>query len=515
MEPSPAELRELSTIGAIMDWCLFPAPLREAFAASMGLEPTNPARLLAAIREADVLTAIGSMRVGDNPITPAARGMVETAWRVSQLFTGAVKTQLAIADEETAKKLQEERKLELLKAQLEVAKSTAVDATPKPASSGVKTFNLSEVIDQMLSGTAELISKEEEDELHAVFEERTEGPCHKAERPTIMQLSAFKCLLLADLSVYADFAIFGPHGNRIYKKLVMAGLIPAGVGEFRRVELRGPPNITVWTACFMVMRSAYIMWRIASMNALDRYLHKIWQLHRDYGSAVWHLLYQAEARMRSEELPEIQRTLVREKRVVEAAKGVHPFNPERPWAEAWVRATSERSDKFWNDEFVVPATLVRLRLKSLGQVVDGDLPVGDEKSDANLTKDTVNSSRGAAMVAPHPGPPAPAPPAGGQRRVQTGTARWTTNKKRNSLCPGFQNGTCHSSVPGDAQCPHDRNLRHQCNICLGTHTPAHCDGSGPGAAGPPAPGNGRGQGRGKGRGRGSRGTGKGRAPWQQ
>ena len=88
----------------------------------------------------------------------------------------------------------------------------------------------------------------------------------------------------------------------------MAGPIPSGMGQFRRVERRGPPDITVWTACFMVLRAAYIMLRIAGMNALDRYMRKVWQLYRDDGSAVWHLLYQAEARMRSEEMPDTQRT---------------------------------------------------------------------------------------------------------------------------------------------------------------------------------------------------------------
>ena len=124
----------------------------------------------------------------------------------------------------------------------------------------------------------------------------------------------------------------------------MSGLIPSGIGQFRRVELRGPRDITVYAACFMVLRAAYIMPRMAGMNALDRHMRKIWQLYRDYGSAVWHLLYQAEARLRSEEMPHIQRTLARESQAVTKAGGAHPYGAKRPWAQVWVYATSDTAD---------------------------------------------------------------------------------------------------------------------------------------------------------------------------
>ena len=105
-------------------------------------------------------------------------------------------------------------------------------------------------------------------------------------------------VLAEDDNAYPDFAIFGPHGNRMLRKLTMTGLAPSGVGCFRRVEIRGPPDLYTWTRSFMVWRALAIMLVISGVNALDRYNQKVWNFARDYGMQVWHLLYQAETRMR-------------------------------------------------------------------------------------------------------------------------------------------------------------------------------------------------------------------------
>ena len=39
-------------------------------------------------------------------------------------------------------------------------------------------------------------------------------------------------LLVRVLNLYADFAIFGPRGNRLRRKLTLTGLVPAGDGSY-------------------------------------------------------------------------------------------------------------------------------------------------------------------------------------------------------------------------------------------------------------------------------------------
>ena len=178
--------------------------------------------------------------------------------------------------------------------------AAAKEKHAKTASSTLSTCNLVEVWDQTLSGTAELISKEKVTEYYGVYEEKMEGDCPKEERPTREQLSCAVHVIDEDRAPSPDLAIFGPHGNRLQRKLVMSGLVPTGLGAFRRIELRGPPDIATWTAGFMVFRALAIMINMAGVNAIDKYIMKVWQLLKCYGTAVLHLLYQAEARMRNE-----------------------------------------------------------------------------------------------------------------------------------------------------------------------------------------------------------------------
>ena len=117
----------------------------------------------------------------------------------------------------------------------------------------------------------------------------------------------------------------------------------------------------------MVWRSLAIMLIIAGVNALDQHSAKVWKFARDYGVLVWHLLDQAETRMRVEEFPRIRRELMKEAEAIKKTGGTHSYDPKRPWALVWQRATGPESDRFWQDEFSTPATLARLHLNHMGE----------------------------------------------------------------------------------------------------------------------------------------------------
>ena len=70
-----------------------------------------------------------------------------------------------------------------------------------------------------------------------------EGECLAEERPTDEQLAAVDYVYKEEGNPSPDLAIFGPYGNRLQRKLTMCGLTPAGFGQFRRVELKGPPDL--------------------------------------------------------------------------------------------------------------------------------------------------------------------------------------------------------------------------------------------------------------------------------
>ena len=62
-----------------------------------------------------------------------------------------------------------------------------------------------------------------------------------------------------------------------------------GCGGFKRIELKGPPDLDTWLAAFMVLRAALIMLGACGPNVLDRYAKMMVKYAKDYGRQVWHL----------------------------------------------------------------------------------------------------------------------------------------------------------------------------------------------------------------------------------
>ena len=72
---------------------------------------------------------------------------------------------------------------------------------------------------------------------------------------------------------------------------------------------------------------------------------------------------------------------------VTKAGGKHPVDRTDMWRELWRKAVDH--DKFWQTEFIDKAVLVRLKLKEMGEVVDGDAPVEGPTS-SSLMADAAN-----------------------------------------------------------------------------------------------------------------------------
>eukprot|EP00971_Amphidinium_carterae_P009903 195299-Amphidinium_carterae.1 len=89
--------------------------------------------------------------------------------------------------------------------------------------------------------------------------------------PTLEQLSAVAALISASAPPYMDFSIYGPHANRITRKLRFQGLHLTASGELKRVELQGPEGIDQWLRCYKVLKCTLIMLGEAEIAALDRY----------------------------------------------------------------------------------------------------------------------------------------------------------------------------------------------------------------------------------------------------
>ena len=119
------------------------------------------------------------------------------------------------------------------------------------------------------------------------------------------QLSALFVAVTIMMSVYADFALWVPFWKRMLKKKRFMGRVPDEHGELQTVEILGPGSFDAWETCYNVFVTACLMLEIISAGALKRYLLHIKSLVKRF-PGCWAVIYQADARMRSEKAPRIK-----------------------------------------------------------------------------------------------------------------------------------------------------------------------------------------------------------------
>ncbi len=65
---------------------------------------------------------------------------------------------------------------------------------------------------------------------------------------------------------YLDFAVWGPYGHRIAKKVQMTGMVIGHKGELKNVEIFGPSSFADGEQCFRVFRTACLMINAVSLS---------------------------------------------------------------------------------------------------------------------------------------------------------------------------------------------------------------------------------------------------------
>ena len=107
-------------------------------------------------------------------------------------------------------------------------------------------------------------------------------PAEDAE-PTSDQLSAVRQVVAADAPPYADFAIFGPHGKRLLRKLMFTAWEQMPNGQWHKKELPGPPNLDSWWTSWKTLRTVLVMLDLVDVEHLDNYGEVIRGVSQSYG----------------------------------------------------------------------------------------------------------------------------------------------------------------------------------------------------------------------------------------
>ena len=73
------------------------------------------------------------------------------------------------------------------------------------------------------------------------------------------QNTALKHIIAGGFVPYVDFAIYGPHGDRIQRAMQLTGFTFGFDNTLQRREFRGPSRIEAWVQCYNVFACAMIM----------------------------------------------------------------------------------------------------------------------------------------------------------------------------------------------------------------------------------------------------------------
>ena len=324
------------------------------------------------------------------------------------------------------------------------------------------------------------------------------------EDPSVYQLSVVADHIKNLRVPYVDFSIFVPHANRHMKRLKMNGSMMGADGRLVPVELYMPPTYDQWEKCYNILATILRMTKVVSLVAVDRYRAHIRKFATRYGPKVWHLVYQADVRMRSEHMERMRISAMHDRAVAMTSGSMgHPFDPSSPYQYLWDEACKEKT--WWSDELTENAMLVLTHTASLSTLVSDDAAIV-------ATGSGYNPARQAPPTAPPPafvpqGAKKTAKPPRVSHQVANGV--YVANRRSVPLCEGFQTGACTELDARTLRCSRDSNRVHQCNKCLGPSHGANV-GTGCPATSPPeqhsAPRFNKG-GKGKGKGKGGKGKG--------
>lgn len=374
MEPSRDEAEAMTSVEKVCDWAELAGAPREAFLGALGLRPGTHVRVVAGIPEADYEEVCKTVRVpaanpSDPAVAPTAAVISQMALvgRTARLLCGLVPSQ--------------QQKKDLAERELKIREALAKAPASSKATSAERT-KLSEVIDQISAAEIDPLPDNDVEAAYALLKSKTGELPAEDEDLTSEQLSALSHLVTSNKVPYADFAVWGPFGVRIRRRTKFTGHIIGPNGDLAKVELLGPACCTIWCDCYLVLRTGLMMLDQVDAAVLDRYRNQFCKFVARFGEEVWAIAYQADVRCRLEHMPRLRNQAIEERRESLAAGARHEYDPKRPWAYVWKRATNDAA--FWKRELEDPAGTVIAKLRAISAFVDGDAPTDSRTALAAL-----------------------------------------------------------------------------------------------------------------------------------
>ena len=239
MEPTPAELDVMKLAADAFRWAQLKDEAVTELLTTLGIEKDDFIRVLAAVSAEDWEVTMKEWKAA-----LALKAKAAIAWGAAKRASGVVPTSAGSG-------------------------GPAVVPATLTAVHGLSKFKLNTVVNQ--SSDVELTALDGKSISVAYANYRTAfGTVPPPdEELSVEQLTAVKTLVDNDLVPYVDFAIWGPHGGRLMRKLKLQGTTFSRDGTLLPIEVVGPPNFDTWLASYMCLRTALISWKVVDLGRLD------------------------------------------------------------------------------------------------------------------------------------------------------------------------------------------------------------------------------------------------------
>jgi hypothetical protein len=446
VDPNPSELEEIRTLEDVWAWSGVDDGLSSAFIAVVG--DIHLIRELVLLSDADFDEALA--QCSDGGLTIIQKTRFRSARRVARLKCGLPASEPVPTS---------------------VVQPVAIAAPDASQREPGRKLKIASVLDQACDAEIVRMDPARVRQLFDLYTHERGDPPHPDVEPTAEQISALQQILKDDGVPYTDFAVFGPHGNRLVKRLTFRSFIHQPDGTWRRVELPGPPDFQSWWRCFRTLKTLLLLLGVVKVEHVDNYGEHIRDLHDKFGPRCWFLVYQADCRMRSEEFERIRRALESQhaKYSDSSLAALSDFNPDQPWNAVFKHSVSDRSRTFWDKEVRDKAFLY------LGEIRSGEALLDDGTAQGSFLSGSGPSASdgpsGSRVTRPRSRTPrrTPRPPkserADRSRKAEDGL--YSHNKMGNEVCIKHNRGECSNP------CPSKRS--HQCSRCLrNDHVASNC-----------------------------------------
>ena len=339
----------------------------------------------------------------------------------------------------------------------------------------LKKVKLCNVIDQASDGEVEMLPAGVLEDLKRQYRAVMGSDPPKEEAASNGQLTCLYKVVEIGNAPNVDMGIWKPNGDRIERAAKFKVQVRDTNGDWRSVEVSGPPSYEEWEKSWLVFKTAAISLSLATPTTLDAYARRIREMAKEFPQA-WYLLVQTDSIMRAEEWSAERRKLERQ---YDLAPALSSFNKLMPW-DSVIRHAADW-DKFWEKHYEKHAHRAETR--------------GEPATNA-FKHDSLYSSVNSPWEPPLKGTKRPYEDAGGDaqdwRPAKKGKGKGDGKKQEKNKAAADNNdqqrgdGRYYKSVEGcqicfdwtrvgggcQQVCPTGR--AHCCEFCRGSHRTINC-----------------------------------------